>query len=376
MSKKRIICLCSTYFQMITAIQMRRTLFSEDEFSVVMPDGSNGVKEVSERLRETGIFDEVFFVSRARGAVEEFKSAAQKSERFLNYFVKGSYVSYLTKPYDLFLSYNFNWYAFMMFNALQQDNRDIKVAKYEEGFLSYFVDDHRFEFPYFKRIHKIRRILHRPIMFDRLHTFFCFCPEFYDGKLSTAKIPPIEHGDEWLTDTLCFLFDVDREKLVYDRKYLYFASMLDSEIVKGESGEFEILQKIVDVVGKDNIMVKLHPRENDPQRYRDLGVAIDTNSDVPFEVIQLVRDFSDKIFITCLSSSTINLSTILPERSKTYLTYGLLPEKVREMDKIVTFIDIYEKTTGKIEEVTGTKDFIAFESIEQMEEELGASTGR
>ena len=373
MSKKRIICLCTTYFQMITAIQMRRTLFSEDEFSVVMTDGSNGSQQVSERLRETGIFDEVFFVTRARGAMEEFKSARQKAERFLNYFVKGSYVSYLTKPYDLFLAYNFNWYAFMMFNALQQDNRDIKVAKFEEGILSYFVDDHRFEYDYFLKIKKIKRILRQPVMFDKLHTFYCFYPEFYDGKLSTAKIPPLEHDDAWMRDTLCFLFDVDAEKLVYDRKFLYFASMLDSEVVKGESGEFEILKSIVDVVGKDNIMVKLHPRENAPERYRDLGVAIDTNSDVPFEVIQLVKDFSDKVFITCLSSSTINLATILPRRSKTYLTYGMLPEKVKEMDRIVTFVEMYDKTTDKIQEVTGTRDFIVLESQEQMEEELGSS---
>ena len=372
MSKKRIICLCTTYFQMITAIQMRRTLFSEDEFSVVMTDGSNGSQQVSERLRETGIFDEVFFVTRARGAMAEFKSARQKAERFLNYFVKGSYVSYLTKPYDLFLAYNFNWYAFMMFNALQQDNRDIKVAKFEEGILSYFVDDHRFEYDYFLKIKKIKRILRQPVMFDKLHTFYCFYPEFYDGKLSTAKIPPLEHDDAWMRDTLCFLFDVDAEKLVYDRKFLYFASMLDSEVVKGESGEFEILKSIVDVVGKDNIMVKLHPRENAPERYRDLGVAIDTNSDVPFEVIQLVKDFSDKVFITCLSSSTINLATILPRRSKTYLTYGMLPEKVKEMDRIVTFVEMYDKTTDKIQEVTGTKDFIVLESQEQMEEELGS----
>ena len=375
MSKKRIICLCTTYFQLITAIQMRRTLFSEDEFTVVMTSDSNGGRAVSDRLRETGIFDEVYYVERTRVAMADFRSAGQKAERFLNYFVKGSYVSYLKKPYDLFLTYNLYWYSFMMFNALQQDNPAVKVAKYEEGILSYFVDDRRFEYKYFKRIAKIKRFLRQPVIFDRLRTFYCFYPEFYEGNLSTAKIPPMEHGDAWLRDTLCTLFDVDPDKLVYDRKFLYFASMLDSEVVVGESGEFDILKEIVDVVGADNIMVKLHPRENDPQRYRDLGVAIDANSDIPFEVIRLVKDFSDKIFLTCLSSSTINLATILPKRSKTYLTYGLLPEKVREMDVIVNFIDIYKRTTGKIREVTGTEDFIVLESREQMKEELG-SAGR
>ena len=153
----------------------------------------------------------------------------------------------------------------------------------------------------------------------------------------------------------------------YDKKYIYFASMIDSEILK-KDGEFAILRDIAEVVGKDNLIVKLHPREENRQRYADLGVTIDTNSDIPFEIIQLVRDFSDNVFITCLSGSVLNFASILPERTRTYFTYGMLPEKNAKIDQIC---EIYEKVIPKMNEVTGTDDFIVLRSQAQMERELG-----
>ena len=229
MDKRRIICLCTTcttYFQLITAIQMRRTLFSEDYFDIVITDGSNKAQQYSEKLREMKIFDEVFFVTRARDSQEGFSSIGSKISRFCNYFVKGSYVSYLKHPYDLFLSYSFYWYSFMLFNALEQDNHNIKVAKYEEGLISYYVDDHRFEYDYFLKIRKIKRFLHQPLMFDRHKDFYCFYPDFYEGNLNPVRIPAIDREDREFRDILCTMFDVDPDKLRYDKKFIYFASML------------------------------------------------------------------------------------------------------------------------------------------------------
>ena len=367
MDKKRIICLCTTYFQLITAIQMRRTLFSEDYFDIVITDGSNKAQQYSEKLREMKIFDEVFFVTRERDSQEGFSSIGSKISRFCNYFVKGSYVSYLKHPYDLFLSYSFYWYSFMLFNALEQDNHNIKVAKYEEGLISYYVDDHRFEYDYFLKIRKIKRLLRQPVMFDRYKDFYCFYPEFYEGKLHTIKIPVIDREDKEFRDILCTMFDVNPDKLCYDKKFIYFASMLDREILEGRSGEFDILKSIVKVVGKENIMVKLHPRENEPQRYEELGVTIDENSDIPFEVVQLVRDFSNNVFITCLSGSVINFASILPKQTTTYLTYGMLPEKI---EAIKTICDMFDKTIANMEKATDNRSFIVLNSEEQMKKEL------
>ncbi len=367
MDKRRIICLCTTYFQLITAIQMRRTLFSEDYFDIVITDGSNKAQQYSEKLREMKIFDEVFFVTRARDSQEGFSSIGSKISRFCNYFVKGSYVSYLKHPYDLFLSYSFYWYSFMLFNALEQDNHNIKVAKYEEGLISYYVDDHRFEYDYFLKIRKIKRFLHQPLMFDRHKDFYCFYPDFYEGNLNPVRIPAIDREDREFRDILCTMFDVDPDKLRYDKKFIYFASMLDTEIIPDKREEFGIVKDIVEIVGKENVMVKLHPRESDPQRFSELGVTIDENSDIPFEVVQLVRDFSDNVFITCLSGSVINFASVLPERTKTYLTYGMLPEKI---EVIETFCNMYDKTIANMEKVTGSRDYIVLNSKEEMKKEL------
>ena len=367
MDNKRIICLCTTFFQLLTAIQMRRTLFSEDRFTVVITDGSNGSEKICEKLKEMQIFDDVLYAKGTRENAAGFGSYKNKISRYIQYFRKGPLTSYLKGRYDLFLAFNINWYSFILFNALQIDNHDIQAAKYEEGLVSYYADEHRSDFAFFQKIWKVKKVLRQPTIFQRLKSFYCFYPDFYEGKLLPVQIPSISSDDKWFRETLCSLFDIEADKLSYDKKFIYFASMLDSELLKGKSGEFDIVKDIVDVVGKDNFMVKLHPREDNPQRYYDLGVAIDTNSNVPFEIIQLVRDFSDKIFITCLSGSVINFASIVPERTKTYFTYGMLPEKV---EKIQASCAMYDKTIAKMTEVTGTEDFIVLESREQMEEEL------
>ena len=367
MAKTRTICLCNTYFQLITAIQLRRILFADDHFALVLTNASNGADRICEKLRELAIFDEVYYADRARETAEGFHSRRAKIDRFLQYFADGSYTSYLRGTYDLFLAFNMNWYTFMLYSALERDNHAIRAARFEEGLVSYFVDEHRNDFAYFQRIWKIKRLLRQPRIFEQLHDFYCFYPELYAGKLHPVQIPPIDRNDSWFRDTLCALFDVDVKKLNYDKKYIYFASMIDSEILK-KDGEFAILRDIAEVVGKDNLIVKLHPREENRQRYADLGVTIDTNSDIPFEIIQLVRDFSANVFITCLSGSVLNFASILPERTRTYFTYGMLPEKNAKIDQIC---EIYEKVIPKMNEVTGTDDFIVLRSRAQMERELG-----
>ena len=138
MAKTRTICLCNTYFQLITAIQLRRTLFADDHFALVLTNASNGADRICEKLRELAIFDEVLYADRARETAEGFHTRRAKLDRFLQYFADGSYTSYLRGTYDLFLAFNMNWYTFMLYSALERDNHAIRAARFEEGLVSYF----------------------------------------------------------------------------------------------------------------------------------------------------------------------------------------------------------------------------------------------
>ena len=51
--------ICNTYYQLIIAIQLKLTLFKEDEVSVWISDCSVNSETVADRLNETNIFNYV-----------------------------------------------------------------------------------------------------------------------------------------------------------------------------------------------------------------------------------------------------------------------------------------------------------------------------
>ena len=307
----KIICLCQTYYQVIVAIQLKRTLFSNDNMSLILADTSNGAEDVFKNLQTQGMFDEVFYAKNVRENRPEFKSIRNKINRFYQYFFKGNLTGYLNKRsrYDLMIAYNIGWYACILYTELCKRNPALKIAQFEEGLISYYVRfDQYKDLSFFKRIIRIKRFLRQPIFSDHISDFYCFHPELYSGELNPIRIPMIDYNDCVLKDCLREVFLNGKIIYSYPQKYIYFASRLDEETDESPTGEIEVIEQIADIVGKENLLIKLHPRETDIDRYIERGLILDPNSDVPFEVIQLLNDFSGHVFMTTLSGSILNLS--------------------------------------------------------------------
>ena len=49
-----------TYYQLITAIQIKNKLFPEADADIVISDHSAGYEKAAEKVRESGIFDNVY----------------------------------------------------------------------------------------------------------------------------------------------------------------------------------------------------------------------------------------------------------------------------------------------------------------------------
>lgn len=358
-----IIFLCTTYYQIIVSIQIRRALYPKSRAAIIISDSSNNSESVCKRIEELHLFDEVYYARNIRENEPNFTNRKNKINRLIQYIIKGSYTSYLKKSYDILFLFNINWYSYILFNALQKDNKDIEVKKFEEGIVSYQVDEHRSDLPFFRPIWRMKRLLRQPLIFDRIKEFYCFFPSFYEGKLIAKEIPRIITEDEEIKNILTFIFDVDTNKITYKEKYIYFSSMIDSELTNNNV-ELSIIKEVADVVGNDNLLVKLHPREANPQRYRDLGLKIDANSNIPFEIIQLIYDFSNYIFISTLSGSTINMATVIDSFPKVFYTYKLAQQKTDEYQHAC---DLYDTIINKlIENGMDRKKMFVLKNTEEM----------
>ena len=148
-------------------------------------------------------------------------------------------------------------------------------------------------------------------------------------------------NNSYIKSILATIFDVkNNNKSSYNEKYIYFSSICDFE--GGEAiGELKLIRKIANIVGKDNLLIKIHPRDV-RDVYKKEGLKIDKSSSVPWEVIQLLYDFKDKVFLTATSSSVLMSNAITGKHIKSFYLYPACSIKNNYIaTKVVNALEVY-----------------------------------
>lgn len=318
---------CCTLYQLIVCIQIKQKLFPEDYSVLLLSDDSNEADQIVERIKTIKIFDEAFLVKKKQEYF--FKKPRFKDKiRRLIYASVGCtcFADVSKKQFDRLFYYNDDFYTLWLYASVTKLNKNIEIIKYEEGPISYYVDlmgKNGTSYHYYSS--KIREFLRCPVFYKNEHEFLCFNPGTYSGKLQVASLPKISKEDDAFRMTLSQLFCVNKDKFDYHQKYIYFSSMIDKEYGI-EGGEKEIVDLLANVVGKDQIIVKTHPRDKKPD-FIDAGYMVDQYSSVPFEVIQLIHRFDNNIFITMMSGSVLTINSMIEDPVPVLFTFDLYPKK-------------------------------------------------
>lgn len=321
MSKCMIIC--NTYFQLIVAIQMKLTLKKADYVILALSDHSKKADKTAAALRDTSLFEEVIFLE---SAVTDHKFHHRNNDiwREPEYILKSVWgeslypALYEIDKIDELIFYNLALSTLNIFSVLYRKNPALRCSLLEEGILSYRSILTPMKGIRAKLICGMRKLLHKPNPFERASSVYCFYPEFYRGVLKPIALPLLKQ-DERLLSILRQVFPVDPHASQYDRKYIMLTSVYDFE---GGSpvGELELVRKIAALVGQENLLVKLHPRDF-RTAYEEEGFLVDRNSDYPWEAVQLSADFSDKILLTANSGSVLSISMITQHSPAVFFLY-------------------------------------------------------
>jgi hypothetical protein len=90
---------------------------------------------------------------------------------------------------------------------------------------------------------------------------------------------------------------------IVKEKYIFltdsFASLKDDDIV-------EVALNVAEIVGKNNMIVKLHPRSKDKERFLENGFKLFPKCEFPFELYLKNNDCSNKILIARYTSSVLS----------------------------------------------------------------------
>ena len=298
--KKLIIC--DTHYQFITAIQMRLTIFNNDIVDIWISDHSLGAKKIAENTDKLKIFNSVQFINTKK------KSYSQNSVNNIFDIIKNNFGHIILKEiplYDEVVFYGLDLLIISIADFYNSKNHETTWSRFEEGIFSYDTD-----FSYGKRVqlsNKIRRITGRPIVDNLIKNYYCFYPELKELHLewNLIQIPSIYTTREVLCKLLKSIYQCTEMNIL--QKYIFFAS--SSDIDGTPYGETDLVLKIADKIGYENILIKMHPRDS-RNVYEKSGISVMKESSIPWEVIYLVSDFSDKIMLTVNSGAFISISAL------------------------------------------------------------------
>lgn len=321
MSMKKRLIIANTYYQLILAIQMRSTLFLNDNVSLILTDHSNNAKEIFRKLKEKHFFDNCYFVE-SKDLDTNYCSISKIVDAVrIAFGLKCRYSIYsqdiIDTEIDELIFFNVKLIEYeSVFSTIYKKNKGIRVSLYEEGILSYnqrIVPSRRRNI-----INFFRKLSAQDTMLSRMDKFYCTSPQIYNGTLVPVQIPLIGRKSISLK-ILADIFDIKETK--FPEKYIFFTSVYDFE---GETpiGEYELVCKVAETVGKENLIIKTHPRDS-RNIYEDNGFNVVKNSSAPWEVIQLLGDFTHKIYLSINSGSVLAGSLLSEIPIKTFYLYKL-----------------------------------------------------
>lgn len=324
----KIIFVCNTYMQLITAVQIKTTLFSCDEADLILSDHSVNADRIAECALNSGIFKRVRYVQSKnfiyqydqQGKINKIKDILSIS---LDLGRKYRQMFWDDMDYDDIFFFNPHYFFLSAIYRICMKNGTIpKVHCFEEGILNYKNMAPKPEGRKWKLLSNLFRCQGKPDFYERIEDCFCFYPELFPNKnMRCRKIPLLNRDDKRFIQIINKVFNYHPVCDTYPQRYVFFASSAD--IDGNPVGETELVLQIADLVGKENLLVKMHPRDG-RDVYEKQEITVSRNSAIPWEVIQLNQDFSNHVFLTVSSGSVVNASAMLGDRIPTFFLHPLV----------------------------------------------------
>jgi len=319
-STKHVLILCNTYYQIMFAIQLKEFIFPNDSVDIGITDQTKGSLRIVNNFYKINVFHNCYYIECKE--LEESKTRKMKIQKLSSALFHNSEFELLfkNKNYDNLLYFNSSYSTVAIFNILVHNNSKLLCSRFEEGILSYNTELHERGNHSFGRfldtLFKIRHFLGKPNIIDNIGNFYCFYPELYKLNFTPVEVPQFSNNS---INIITKVFDVKKENCYINEKYIFFSSVYDFE---GEEpiGEFEIIKKIANIVGIDNLIIKKHPRDN-RDVFEKAGIHVAKVSNLPWEVCQLCCDYSNHILISISSGSLLTINSSIENPITSYYLF-------------------------------------------------------
>lgn len=301
-----ILCACATPYHVINAINI--ALMENCNTDIVIYNHFNDAQNLSERIKDTGVFRNVYFFD------DNNYDKIHKIKRMIRSFFPSGFISFIAKK---------SKYDKMIFFALDFINYSYVIKKYEDRNIECnfsFGDDGVGTYcdcDLYSPSHTVECILkvnRRIKWLDKIKSLYVNTPILMKNK--KYKLIEIKISN-CLKDILCKLWEVKNQN-INQYKHIY----LQEPIIDCEKIDGEVIEFLKEEYGDGNVGVKLHPREQNTKQ----GLYNYIDQQVPFERIML--DFyGEKLSLySVYSTAAITPVLLLKKNIDIVFLYKLLPE--------------------------------------------------
>lgn len=313
--------IASPYFQFMIASNLVKHQFAPDDITdLLVVDDAPIFETVCEKAKQTGLFRHVGIarmlqhikdipkVSKSRERMDLIKMTLGDTE---NTYL-GNVFYPLAYDYDEIWFYDYQTQFYGLSDILQKHHCIPRFVRYEESCFSTVSPDTEWRLgPKYDLMKRFRRMKGRRIIEDSIQEYYCFyystVSEKARGHYNIHRMALFDHGDRTLRDIWNAVFDIRPEEWVVDQKYIYFMGSFEVDGFSVKETEFVL--KLAELVGKDNIIVKTHPR--DPRDVLEkAGIKTFPKTSIPWEAIAMNIDLQSKTLLTLCSSAVSNLCSL------------------------------------------------------------------
>jgi len=315
---ERVLFICNTTYQLLTAIQLKLTLHSKDQVTLILSDQFSGAEIIARNASKSGLFVNVEFI---RNKKQSFKSRACESlhDLFLIWRIRQKF-----GPFDHFCFSNISVFSILISRFYQV--RPHRTSIFEDGFVTYSR-----AFELMDKGSVFSRLLFPHGLLGIVSNICLFTPELLEWRhnsIKVCKIPQIQREDDNTIKLFNSIFGY-KERDRYDRKYIFMEESFYADHFPVD--DVGIIKKITETVGIDNLMVKLHPR-NGENRFASLGIKTNTYSGIPWELICLNQNIRDCTLISISSSSILQPYLLFGIQVRCFALLSMIKEKPGNMN--------------------------------------------
>lgn len=304
-----VLFVCNSYNMILSALQIKRYDLRGDDVDIILTDYSSGMRQIAQNLQSLKLFRKVIYLEIRK--IYQGGNIFHKIYKTLLLFqnetdVKRTF-SLENLNYDTFFFCNFDIVSNQLFYQIKKNCPNAEFHRFEEGYSTYTTKN---DYKLLELLTKgIYRVTKKMTLMDSVEKIHLFNPELlsYECNWKVTRIQKFDVNNYDDTNLINTVFGYNDEAREYEKyKCIIFEESFSVD-KKEEINDYDLFVKIINALGKENVLIKLHPR-NMNCRFANVKTE---KSRLPWEVIQINGDFKNTFFVTISSGAIIGTKVFM-----------------------------------------------------------------